>query len=289
MPESFSLITLSSENNALENRNTKIHTEHIQHIKQKAFIMNIKHPISVLTLTLTPFFIATGCSSTGDHNPTAIATTPKTQLSSSISETVIDETSVMHQALKQEIDTPDNNSLATIDGITIDTATINEVTPTTTDNGAQTETSTNNKMDSAAEELEMLGILESEIPPETTTSNDSRPAKHVFHFGFNKAELSDEEKTIIQDHGQFLASHPSQSIVVHGHADSQGDQNYNQFLSEKRAQHVAALLKKSGATKGQIEVLSWSSASPADALTSYKVNRRVELHYGQDYFAQKAQ
>ncbi len=254
-------------------------------------MMNIKHPISVLTLTLTPFFIATGCSSTGGNNPTAVAATPTTHLSSSINETIIDNTSVMHlasgstpdQTQKQGNDTSDNNSLATANEISGD-----EITKTIAKNDAQTETSTNNKMVSTAEELEMLGILENEIPPEVTI-NDSRPAKHVFHFGFNNAELSDEEKTIIQDHGQFLASHPSQNIVVHGHADSQGDQNYNQFLSEKRAQHVAALLKKSGATKGQIEVLSWSSASPADALTNYKVNRRVELHYGQDYFAQKAQ
>ena len=231
--------------------------------------MNIKHPISVLTLTLTPFFIATGCSSTGGqhinteskpviHETSMIVPVLDQRLEQRLGQTI-------EQTIEQSTDNPDNNDLA--------------ITDTTTKTVTETVT----------EDLEMLGILDSETPPETTVSTAPRPAKHVFQFGFNKAELSDEEKTIIQDHGQFLASHPSQSIVVHGHADSQGDQNYNQFLSEKRAQHVAALLKKAGASKDQIEIFSWSSTSPADVATNYKVNRRVELHYGQDYFAQKTQ
>ena len=229
--------------------------------------MNIKHPISVLTLTLTPFFIATGCSSTGGQHPTSLAAT---STATSVSTSTPSTTQHINTESKPSINEtstidPSNNNLATTD------ITTKAVTDTVTD------------------ELEMLGVLDSEAPPETTINNNPRPAKHIFQFGFNKAELSDEEKTIIQDHGQFLASHPSQSIVVHGHSDSQGDQNYNQFLSEKRAQHVAALLKKAGASKGQIEIFSWSSTSPADVATNYKVNRRVELHYGQDYFAKKAQ
>jgi len=240
--------------------------------------MKIKHPISVLTLTLTPFFMATGCSSTGGQHPTPIAETSTTQYINTVNESVIEETQIIDPTLNKVIANMATEAAAAAVATT-------EVTETIT----QTDLPANNHTDSATEELEMLGILESDTAPETIASNNSRPAKHVFHFGFNKAELSDEEKRIIQDHGQFLASHPSQSIVVHGHADSQGDQNYNQFLSEKRAQHVATHLKKAGASKDQIEILSWSSASPADVVTNYKVNRRVELHYGQDYFAQKTQ
>jgi len=232
--------------------------------------MNIKHPISILTLTLTPFFIATGCSSTGGQHPTSVAKISTPQHINAITELDVVETPMMHQTPEQAQDILKNNNLAITD----------IVTKTATDINGQPE---------SAEVLEMLGVLDNDTPTETTASNNPRPAKHVFQFGFNKAELSDEEKNIIQDHGQFLASHPSQSIVVHGHADSQGDQNYNQFLSEKRAQHVAALLKKAGASKDQIETFSWSSTSPADVATNYKVNRRVELRYGQDYFAQKTQ
>ena len=242
--------------------------------------MNIKHPISVLTLTLTPFFIATGCSSTGGQHPTPITETSTTQHINTVNEPISDEAQVMDQSLNEVIANTATDAAA-------DTSTV--ATTITTETITQTDLPAISQIDSATDELEMLGILDNDAPLETTGNNNSRPAKHVFHFGFNKAELSDEEKIIIQNHGQFLASHPSKSIVVHGHADSQGDQNYNQFLSEKRAQHVAALLKKSGATKDQIEIFSWSSASPADVVTNYKINRRVELHYGEDYFAQKAQ
>jgi len=255
--------------------------------------MNIKHPISVLTLTLTPFFIATGCSSTGGQHPASITESTPPYITAATNETP-DNNQTFNQisthSRMHEVNTPDNNT----SNPSMITETINEATP----NEAQDEISvnivqapspTNTQIDSAPEELEVGHTPENDNPAESTGSNAPRPAKHVFQFGFNKAELSDEEKTIIRDHGQFLASHPSQSIVVHGHADTQGDQNYNQLLSEKRAQHVAALLKEAGASKNQIETFSWSSASPADLVTNYKANRRVELRYDQGYFAKKTQ
>lgn len=229
--------------------------------------MNVKHPLSVLTLTLTPFFMATGCSSTGGQNlsatlPASDPTFESQQLTNTIDpeqNTPFFETDLSSSVVAEH---------SVIEGSVIEDSVI----------------------ESSVIEDSVIENEAPEIAEEALLANDEpRPAKLVFPFGFNKSELSDDEKSIIKNHGNFLASHPSQSIVIHGHSDSQGDRTYNQFLSEKRAQHVANLLKEAGAQENQIEVFSWNSDSPADVATNYKANRRVELRYGQDYFAQKPQ
>lgn len=248
--------------------------------------MNIKHPISLLTLTLTPFFMNTGCSSTGNHDTGTHRTATTAQF-----ENIEQTDSEMPSTVEAQI----TSALMEVEETT-------ELSPTSTQVSMEQSEMLDLEMRGIADantELEAEEVLEraiegttegtTESTTEPTVTNDLRPTKQVFRFGFNKAELTDEEKAIIHDHGQYLANHPSQNIIVHGHSDSQGDHKYNQFLSEKRAQHVAGLLKKAGAKKSQIEIFSWSSDSPAEVATNYKANRRVELRYEQGYFAQKEQ
>ena len=115
--------------------------------------------------------------------------------------------------------------------------------------------------------------------PPIEESSTSRPAKQVFHFGFNQSALSTEEQDIIKQHGRFLSEHTEQKITLHGHADAQGDVNYNRHLSEQRAKHASELLKAEGALPAQIELLSWGSDTPAGSKTDWKTNRRVEINY----------
>ena len=239
--------------------------------------MNVKHPLSVLTLTLTPFFMATGCSSTGgQHMSTELQASEPIIENQQLSDSTLPEINDTESTENVDSDNAEHEASFTLnDSSTLDTEAPIE---------AHTEAPTKDLTETLAE----TDAIESQAT-ELVANNEPRPAKLVFPFGFNKSELSDDEKTIIKNHGSFLASHPSQSIVIHGHSDTQGDPRYNQFLSEKRAQHVAKLLKDAGAQDNQIEIFSWSSDSPADIAANYKANRRVELRYGQDYFAQKQQ
>jgi len=281
--------------------------------------MNIKHPLSVLTLTLTPFFMTTGCSSTGSQSQLAA-----TEQSDAYSE---DIKTTYHSTL-QSVELPTTPSTASTSTPEAESlgGYIEEVTEQPVDNiteslteeefVALTDSSTDSDIDDSIlgsilgsiqdsiqdstdipstnmNSTDMyatnLGMVSTLTESSAESTNSARPAKQVFRFGFDQAELTDDEKDIISNHGKFLASHPMQTLVIHGHADAQGDVNYNQWLSEKRAKHVAALLEEAGAQKDQIEVFSWSSTAPTDVTTNYKANRRVELSYDTDYFAQKGE
>lgn len=123
---------------------------------------------------------------------------------------------------------------------------------------------------------------EAEANPATLDA-DSRPAKTLFKFGFDQKTLDAEAEAQLRQHGQFLAAHPDLKININGHADPQGDTNYNKFLARQRADYVAKLLAEEGVATEQMQVESWGADSPAQAATHHRDNRRVELIYEEEY------
>lgn len=82
-------------------------------------------------------------------------------------------------------------------------------------------------------------------------------------FAYNKAVLSDTaEKRIDQEVLPALASCSKvDAVLITGHTDQLGSQQYNQRLSERRAQAVAAYLKSKGVT-ASIETLGAGKNQP---------------------------
>ena len=66
-------------------------------------------------------------------------------------------------------------------------------------------------------------------------------------------------------------------INIEGHTDALGKAQYNQFLSEARANSVKALLIKLGANAESVIVSGAGASKPADEKRAAK-NRRVEVY-----------
>ena len=101
-------------------------------------------------------------------------------------------------------------------------------------------------------------------------------------FDFDSAELSDNGKLIILERIAALGHKKNQAEVrVIGHTDSTGPEDYNQKLSERRAQTVASFIEKMKESpdtnveymgKGESEPLQ-----PNDTREGRAANRRVEI------------
>ena len=69
---------------------------------------------------------------------------------------------------------------------------------------------------------------------------------------------------------------------LEGHADERGTREYNLALGERRANAVQSYLLSQGASRSQIEVVSYGEEKPAmnghDQM-SWEKNRRVEIVY----------
>jgi len=107
-------------------------------------------------------------------------------------------------------------------------------------------------------------------------------ARRVIYFEFNKANISDDDREFISAHAQYLSNNSGTKVVLEGHADERGTREYNISLGERRAKAVMQLLVLQGASKSQIQVISFGEERPV-ALghdeSSWSQNRRVELVY----------
>ena len=99
-------------------------------------------------------------------------------------------------------------------------------------------------------------------------------------FKLDSAELTDEDKAVLDEVAGNLTRLKFVSGTVVGHTDSSGSEAYNQGLSERRAQSVATYLEGKGIAQGRLKVIGAGEGEPiADNKTKEgrAQNRRVVL------------
>ncbi len=99
-------------------------------------------------------------------------------------------------------------------------------------------------------------------------------------FATNSAELEQQAKTNIDKLAVILNKYPDTNILVTGHTDSVGPEDYNQKLSERRAQSVADYSKTRGVTGSRFSVVGLGETEPVasnDTPEGRRANRRVEI------------
>jgi outer membrane protein OmpA-like peptidoglycan-associated protein len=99
-------------------------------------------------------------------------------------------------------------------------------------------------------------------------------------FEFDKADLRPEDRELLSRVAGILLTSPDYSVSVNGHTDDVGTEEYNQKLSERRAQAVRDYLVKAGLSPDILSVTGHGKKRPLVPGTSEAArakNRRVEL------------
>ncbi|MDN3670026.1 OmpA family protein [Echinicola jeungdonensis] len=103
--------------------------------------------------------------------------------------------------------------------------------------------------------------------------------ENVF-FDFDKADLKKESMSSLVRLKKFMKENPDVDILIEGHTDSVGDDQYNQDLSLRRAQSVKAYLISQGVSGGKLKVKGWGDKKPLvsnDTPSNRAKNRRIEI------------
>jgi outer membrane protein OmpA-like peptidoglycan-associated protein len=99
-------------------------------------------------------------------------------------------------------------------------------------------------------------------------------------FDFNKATLRPGTREKLAKVAGIILAHPGLRMEAEGHADAVGTDDYNQRLSERRAQSVTAFLVEEGIRPESITAMGFGESRPVatnGTVEGRQQNRRVEL------------
>lgn len=112
-------------------------------------------------------------------------------------------------------------------------------------------------------------------------------------FDTGKSTLKPGADLALNRLGEFMRQNPDTRLIVEGHTDSRGSDEYNQQLSQQRAQAVSDALANRGVTNGRVQVVGRGEGYPVasnDSAEGRQQNRRVEIIFSdtRGQFAQGA-
>lgn len=123
------------------------------------------------------------------------------------------------------------------------------------------------------------------MPPQVrTTLNDELAKLQNALFDFDKATIRPDASTALKDDvsviRDILAAYPSQKLLIEGHADERGSEEYNLALGDRRAQSVKDFLSSMGIPTNQLTLISYGKDRPVcsdETETCWQRNRVAKI------------
>jgi outer membrane protein OmpA-like peptidoglycan-associated protein len=103
---------------------------------------------------------------------------------------------------------------------------------------------------------------------------------HGINFGFDSAEIRPESNAVLAELFNGLNADPSSKVLIEGHTSSEGTDQYNLQLSDRRARAVVADLVKRGLATQRLTAVGLGESRPIatnNDESGRTLNRRVEV------------
>lgn len=104
-------------------------------------------------------------------------------------------------------------------------------------------------------------------------------AKNIF-FETASFKLLSKSYPALNNVVQILSNNPELKLVIEGHTDNQGKEQFNQVLSENRAKAIVNYLKSKGVGESRLKTVGYGQTKPVESNATSEgraKNRRVEL------------
>lgn len=103
-------------------------------------------------------------------------------------------------------------------------------------------------------------------PAERRTLNEALARLVDALFDYDKAAIRPDASTALRDDvgviRDILANYPNQKLLVEGHADERGSEEYNLALGDRRAKAVQDFLTAMGVPSSQLTLISYGKERP---------------------------
>jgi peptidoglycan-associated lipoprotein len=105
----------------------------------------------------------------------------------------------------------------------------------------------------------------------------------TIYFPFDSSQLTGTAQEQLRRNADWLAKNPKEAVVVEGHADERGTNEYNLALGSRRAASAQDYLRSLGVESARMRTVSYGEEAPAvqgHNEAAWAKNRRVETVVG---------
>ncbi len=102
----------------------------------------------------------------------------------------------------------------------------------------------------------------------------------MIHFDYDKYFIRDNEKPALEANADWLKKYDAIGILIEGHCDERGTEEYNLALGEKRAKSTLDYLASLGFAPDRIRTISYGKSMPLESEhneISWQKNRRAQF------------
>lgn len=100
------------------------------------------------------------------------------------------------------------------------------------------------------------------------------------HFDFDQAAITSEAAATLDRNASTMKSSDGMRVLVEGHTDERGTNEYNIALGERRARATVDQMTSRGIARNRLEMKSWGEERPLDFAkneAAFGLNRRAEF------------
>ena len=118
------------------------------------------------------------------------------------------------------------------------------------------------------------------------TDPSSILSKRSIYFDFDRDDVRDEFKPLVEAHARYLRDNKQAKMLVQGNTDERGSREYNRALGQKRSEAVKRMLLLLGAREDQVEAVSLGEEKPKSeghTEEAWAQNRRGDILYQGEY------
>lgn len=131
-----------------------------------------------------------------------------------------------------------------------------------------------------------IGWTSTDAPVADTAGNmaEKRLDQLIVYFAYDKATIGVAERPKVERLAEYLKANQNLRVIIEGHCDDRGSDEYNRSLSERRALAVREYLVTLGVSQERIDSVGYGEDRPALPEASgegeHQLNRRAEFVVG---------
>ena len=124
------------------------------------------------------------------------------------------------------------------------------------------------------------GLKEGQLGAEGVQSAKEMFENEDIFFEFDSASLSVEAQGVLRRKAEWLKGNPGARVIIEGHCDERGTNEYNLALGDRRAYSSKSFLMDLGIDQARLTTVSYGEERPVDTSSSEEAwsrNRRAHF------------